>query len=201
MALRSDLEREGLLDGGRLRMSGAVWLDLSLAQVVTALKTAFPEVSRIGVIRSRPLGSREETGMTRNARLLVRNAICSSPAELLPALRDLRGHVDFVVCLPDAALYNRTTVEPLIRASLEHRLPLVGFSGSFVRAGAAAGVYPDFGDVGRQTAALALHCLSDQSQCREEAPLRTTLAINQRVLRLFGQDYKGKESRELVLFR
>jgi putative tryptophan/tyrosine transport system substrate-binding protein len=201
MALRSDLDREGLLDGSKLRLSGAVWLDLSVAQVVTALKVAFPEVTRIGVLRSRSLGSREEAGLPGNSAVVLRNAICPGPAELLPTLRELRGHVDFVLCLPDATLYNRTTIEPLIRASLEHRLPLIGFSGSFVRAGAAAGVYPDFGDVGRQTAALALRCLSDQSQCREETPRRTTLAINQRVLRLFGQDYKGKESRELVLFR
>jgi ABC-type uncharacterized transport system substrate-binding protein len=96
-------------------------------------------------------------------------------------------------------LYNKTTVEPLILASLEHKLPLVAYSASFVRAGAALGVYPDFAEIGRQSAALAERCLTAAPALREEYPRRTTVAANERVLHLLGKSYKATQSDVVVI--
>jgi ABC-type uncharacterized transport system substrate-binding protein len=117
------------------------------------------------------------------------------------SLRKMRGQVDFVICLPDSELYNKTTVEPLILASLEHRLPLVGYSASFVRAGAAVGVFPDFADIGRQTAALCERFFTAPPAIREERPRRTALAVNERVLHLIGRDYRPKTGEDVTVYR
>ena len=82
----------------------------------------------------------------------------------------MKGKVDFLLCFPDPDLYNPVTIKPLVMASLEGRLPLVGFSPAFVRAGAAAGIYPDYRETGRQTAEMAQRLLHGDDRGGEEGP-------------------------------
>ena len=95
-----------------------------------------------------------------------------------------------MLTLPDAVLYNSATVKPLILASLDQRLPVIGFSAAFVRAGAAAGVFADFREAGRQAADAALRYDTSRAQRIVEQPRKLKLAVNQRVLRLLGLDYE-----------
>jgi len=123
----------------------------------------------------------------------------SKPEELLTAVRSLKGRVDLVVCLPDGTLYNSATVKPLILAALESHLPIVGFSQNFVRAGAALGVYPDFRDIGAQTAEIAQKQLAGQPAGPVEGPRKLVVGVNQRVMRLLGLEYR--ESGNVVTVR
>jgi putative ABC transport system substrate-binding protein len=204
MAFLSDLKSSGILETPGVRLTGAMWLDLAIHQIVAGLRLVIPDANRIAVIRNPSLADSAEAlarAHQQPSGADVSVVDCASPSDLLPALRKLRGRAEFVICLPDSGLYNKTTVEPLILASLEHRLALVGFSASFVRAGAALGVYPDFADVGRQTAVLAERCLTGPAGLHEEYPRRTTVAVNERVLHLLGRDYRGQERSEIVVVR
>jgi ABC-type uncharacterized transport system substrate-binding protein len=77
-----------------------------------------------------------------------------------------------------------------VLASLESRLPLVGFSPAFVRAGAAAGIYPDYRDSGRQAAEMAERLLRGEDCGPDTGPRRIQVAVNQRVARLLGIDFR-----------
>ncbi len=116
-------------------------------------------------------------------------------------MRALRSQIEFLICLPDSKIFNKTTVEPLILASLEHKLPLVGFSASFARAGAAVGVYPDFADLGHQAAALAERCIGNSASLHDEYPRRAAISVNERVLHLLGRDYRARQGEEVVVIR
>jgi ABC-type uncharacterized transport system substrate-binding protein len=68
---------------------------------------------------------------------------------------------------------------------------LVGFSAAFVRAGAAAGVFPDYADVGRQSAEFSLRLLrGDDRGAETESPRKFQVAVNQRVERLLGVEFR-----------
>ena len=114
---------------------------------------------------------------------------CDGPARLLKAVASLRGKVDFLLSFPDPDLYNAVTIKPLVMASLEARLPIVGFSPAFVRAGAAAGIYPDYRETGRQTAEMAQRLLRGEDRGAEEGPRKIRLALNQRVAHLLGVEF------------
>lgn len=123
---------------GSSSLVSSVVLGVPLPVVLTRLKQSFPGKSRIGVILGPGAGEDREVLKADGARLgfTVETLDCSRPAELIPGLLGLKERkVDFVVCLPDATLYNAATIKPLVMASLEHRIPLVAFSASFVRAG------------------------------------------------------------------
>jgi putative ABC transport system substrate-binding protein len=204
MSFRTDLKSSGILETPGIRLASAIWLDLPVPQIIAGLRAVFPDARRIAVVRN-PLHS-EPAELYGQAHQLPSGATvqvvdCSGPADLQPMMRRLRGQVDVIICLPDSSLYNKTTVESLILASLEHRLPLVGFSANFVRAGAAVGVYPDFVDIGQQTTALAERCLSGAPGVHAEFPRRTTVAANERVLHLLGRDYREHENGGVVVIR
>jgi ABC-type uncharacterized transport system substrate-binding protein len=141
-----------------------------------------PERSRFSTEALEILGRKE--GFT----LVV--ADCDGPGRLLKMVSSLKGKVDFLLCLPDPDLYNAVTIQPLVLAAIEYRLPIVGFSPAFVRAGAAAGVYPDYRALGRQAAEMALRIERGEGSGGEEYPFRLQVAVNQRVTRLLGLDLR-----------
>jgi putative ABC transport system substrate-binding protein len=170
-------------------LAATIVLDVPLPALLVRLTQMFPGKTRLGIIRNINTGSLPAVSPEPRAQprgFTVRVADCAGAEQLLPTFLTLKGQVDFVWCMPDGMLYNSATIKPLILASIENRLPLIGFSESFARAGAALGVFPDFHDVGQQTAEIALQIANGQSVRTFEGPRKVKLALNQSVLRLIG---------------
>ncbi len=189
-----------------LSPAATVSLDITLTSLLARLKLLFPEKTRLGIIRNPALGGLNALPLPPRSQLqgfTVRAVDCIGAEQLLAALESLKGQVDFVWCLPDGALYNSATIKPLILASIEHRLPLIGFSENFTRAGAAVGIYPDFRDIGMQTGELARQVLEGQTLRAPEGPRRLKVAVNQSVFRLLGLRYApaAAESGEFSILR
>jgi len=187
---------EEAVRGARVHLAGSVHLDPTVAQVLDEVAALFPGKSRLGVIRNPAKGAWIDAAGLAHARqqgFTVSVADCASAEELLRVFLAMRGKADFVVALPDSTLYNSATIKPLILASLQNRLPLIGFSAAFVRSGATLGVYADFEDIGQQAAQAAQRILSGQAGSSiDEGPRKHIAAVNQRVLRLLGMDCKPR---------
>jgi putative tryptophan/tyrosine transport system substrate-binding protein len=172
--------------------AATISLEVSIASLLVRLRLLFPEKTRLGIIRNPALGGLNSAPLPNRSHFqgfTVRSVECTGADQLLAAFDSLKGQVDFVWCLPDGTLYNSATIKPLILASIEHRLPLIGFSENFTRAGAAVGIYPDFRDIGLQTGEVARQVLDGQPLHTPEGPRRLKVAVNQSVLRLLGLRY------------
>lgn len=182
-------------------LRGHVDLALPVGMWLAQVKSLFPERRRVGIIRSRAHASQTAAAMEAAARQQGYTAVvvdCDGPADLLKALAALKDRVDLVLCPPDADLYNSVTIKPLILASLEQRLPIVGFSPAFVRAGAVASIYPDYREIGRQTGELAARILRGEDGNREEGPRKVNAAVNQRVAHLLGVEFRPNPAVEVL---
>jgi len=172
--------------------TGRVDLEVPLAAELDAMRALWPGHARAGIIRrssaSRYSAEALEARVRKEGFLPVVED-CDGPAHLLKAVAVLKGKVDFVLCFPDPDLYNAVTIKPLVLAALEDRLPLVGFSPAFVRAGAAVGIYADYREVGRQAAEMALHVARGEPRA-DEVPRKIRVGVNQRVTRLLGVDFR-----------
>jgi ABC-type uncharacterized transport system substrate-binding protein len=168
---------------------GAVTLDVSVTSLLTELKRVFPGKTRLGLLRNPTRAGpslADLRSQVQRAGFTLWTAEAAAPEQLLEAFHSLKGQVDFVWCLPDASLYTSATVKPLVMASLRNRLPIIGFSSGFVRAGAVVGVYPDFRDVGRQTAEMVRQYLVGHRPLGAQNPRKVNVAINQRAFRILG---------------
>jgi len=74
-------------------------------------------------------------------------------------LKPLIQQSDVFLALPDRALFNRATAKWLLYITLQQQIPVIGFSRTYVEAGALAAVYSTPRQIGRQTGEL-LHTLT-----------------------------------------
>ena len=130
--------------------AGEVHLDVPPRLLVQELRRLFPQYGRIGLLASGNDDRAAFLAAAREAPVQLQLKEVGGPADLCKSLLSFKGKVDMVLVLPDNSLYNNATVQALILTSLESGTPIVGFSAAFVRAGAAAGIFADFRDAGRQ---------------------------------------------------
>ncbi len=170
-----------------------VEIDIPLSQQLELIRQLWPRHGRAGIICN-PARSRYSTAtLEAQARKVGFAAIvvnCDGPARLLRAVTELRGKVDFLICFPDPDLFNPLTIKPLVLAAIEARMPIVGYSPAFVRAGAAVGLYADYREIGRQTGEMVLRRLRGEDRNAIEIPRKIQVAVNERVARLLGTEFK-----------
>jgi putative tryptophan/tyrosine transport system substrate-binding protein len=156
----------------------------------------------IGILRDAARDSEAVVAKARQQGFTIEVLDCTKPDELLRSIPTLRDKIDFLLSRPDSHLFNSTTANPILLSALQNRLPLIGFSESFVRAGAAVGVYPNYRRAGRQTAAMAKRVMRGDSRSIEP-PKVIDVAVNGRVLSLLGLEYRqARPGRgELVVLR
>jgi ABC-type uncharacterized transport system substrate-binding protein len=135
-----DQQFSALMNANKARLAGVVLLDATPAQVLGRLKREFPDRRRVALLYSTE-GVQPNKGLIQSLAtkqgFSVEFRLCKNSRDLIQASESLRGRVDFIWCLPDARLYQPSAVTQLILASVRERLPIIGFSESFVRAGAA----------------------------------------------------------------
>ncbi len=161
----------------------AMNLDVPLTSVMDELATLVPGKKRLGILQSSGVGSQDggpAAGKAAQLGYTLTVAEASRPDVVSAAFLSLRRKVDLVVVAPDRNVYDAAGVATLLKLSLESALPLVLFAPSLVRAGGAIGIYPDYLEVGVQTAEALL------AGKPAEAPRKLTVALNLRTLRLSG---------------
>jgi ABC-type uncharacterized transport system substrate-binding protein len=174
---------------GSRQAIGMVSLDLAFETVLREIGNLFPDRKRIGIIYSKASSGLDEPSLRSEAERqgFSLNAVnCRGPEDVVEALVSLKHKVDVVWCPPDGSLFNATTVKPLILASLRHQMVITGFSEGFARAGTAAGIYPDYKAVGRQTGFAVRKFLRDGLSPGTQTASDPQVAVNERILRLLG---------------
>src|SRR2546425_8044938 len=89
--------------------------------------------------------------------LLARKA--HSPKDLPDALASLNNRADGLWGVADQIVLNPQTVKPILLFSLRNRIPFVGLSATWVKAGALYALDRDYDDIGRQLGEAAVKIL------------------------------------------
>lgn len=137
----------------------ALTLDPPLPWLLGRVGTAFPGRRRLIVVRRKGAAVRDEEVLAaaRGAGFRLELHSAANPGEAVPALeealrRDRRGAI--VLLLPDPNVVTADSIAPLAVSGLAFRVPVVGFSGYFLRAGALAAVAVDYRALGVEALSL-----------------------------------------------
>jgi putative ABC transport system substrate-binding protein len=150
------------------RPLAGVRIDTPVAEQLALLGEALPEAKRIGVLyRSDNTASTLSLEAVRKAasemaspRTIEAVAVNdhAGPAAAIEALM-ARG-IDVVWTSPDASVYEPATIKSLLLTSLRKKVPVFGFSASFVRSGALLGLSVDAKEQGATAGELAVKLLT-----------------------------------------
>ena len=143
------------------------------------LREAIPTARRFGV-----LFNPEETGTTVEQAGAVAAGMdlelvkvpVRSQAEVLDKLRELEGKVDLLWSVADSTVFTSQSVRFILLNTLRYRIPFIGLSPSYVRAGALLSLSCDYEDVGRQAGEAALQVL--QGSAPESVPITVPRTVS-----------------------
>ncbi|WP_409523579.1 ABC transporter substrate-binding protein [Nitrincola sp. MINF-07-Sa-05] len=106
---------------------------------------------------------------------------------------------DVFIAIPDSSVFNRAAAKWILYISLRNRIPLIGFSTSYVDAGAVLGIYSTPSQIGRHTAELLQLMISSDKLPEPHYPKHYTVSINQTAARTLRLDLPPLEEIEEAL--
>lgn len=179
-----------LLTGNGRRVVSALYLDQPYARQASLIHWAFPDAKRVGVLVGADQAQvHEEIGAALRSRgLTLVSEVLDPQQKLIEPLEKLFTQSDLMLGLPDADVFNRTTVQSVLLTSYRYHDPVVGYSRSLTRAGALVSLYSTPAQIGRQAGELVMKQFeSGYSQLPSPAyPRYFSVAVNQQVARSLG---------------
>jgi putative tryptophan/tyrosine transport system substrate-binding protein len=140
-----------------------VYLDFPLETQLTWLSKILPERRNIGVIYNPEQNRKTIVAAKKVAQRLGLRLIelsITSPQELPVALDALASSADVFWGINDQLVLTPQTAKTLLLFSFRNRIPFIGLSDAWVKAGALFALDRDYPDIGRQCAELAEKILS-----------------------------------------
>lgn len=115
-----------------------------------------------------------------------------TPQDLPGALDSLNKRADVLWGVADHVVLNPQTVKPILLFSLHNRIPFVGLSATWVKAGALYALDRDYADIGKQCGEMALKILQGAApRSVPPAPPRKVLySVNMKTARILKLDFQ-----------
>ena len=189
---------------GRAREgSSAIYIDQPIDRQLRLIRLALPQSSRVGVL----LGpdSRSLLPALRQAADHVGLEIVpeelSDPANLFFRLRSLLPKCDVLLAVPDPLVYNGESISGILLTAYRHRIPLIGFSASYEKAGALLALYSTAEQIGTQAVEIILDYVRTGKMPSPAYPVYFTVGVNRYVARSMGMDVPDESMLEEKMSR
>ena len=157
-------------------------IDVPIDVQIDSLRTFLPQARTIGILFDPAINAKRvdaiATALT-GAGYQTRLAPVTSHAMLPQALASLPNAVDAILAIPDTTVYTQQASKALLLFSFRNRIPLIGLTEAWVKAGALYAVEWDYEELGAYCGALALRSLSSSRAPLPPLP-RPRIAINLR---------------------
>ena len=161
----------------------AVLLDFPSEMQLQWLRRFLPGAGTVGVLFNAKENQTKVTAAARSAKAtgltLVPQSV-ETPRALPDALENITRSVDVLWGISDSIVMTPQTAEPILLSTFRNKIPLVGLSTSWVKAGALYALDRDYVDIGLQCGELTGKVLGGTSARSLAAthPRKVTYAIN-----------------------
>ena len=191
---------------GRLgdpRNFSAIYLDQPWARQFALIRHALPGRTKVGILLA-PNSTELATALSMAAKAAGFVAIIEvvdGDADPLPELKRLLGESDALLAVPDPLIYNRNTIQSILLTSYRHQVPLLGFSPSYVKAGAIAAVFSVPEQIVQQAAEIIQHLAAERRLPLPQSPRYFSVGVNAQVARSLGLGLDDEASLNIKLKR
>ena len=181
--------------------TSAIYLDQPVPRQLALITTALPEWTRIALLSGPESAvlANEIAAEAGRLGLTVVPAQLHSERDLYAALRLTLKQPAALIALPDREIFNSHTIQNILLTSYRLRSPLIGFSPSYVRAGALLAVYSTPTQIGAQAAEASAAFLTNGALPAPAYPTDFTVGINPTVARSLGIQLESPAAIEAVL--
>lgn len=142
-----------------------VYIDSPPQQQILLAKILLGNLKTIGILLSENASPNEKQLSTILKKLGINSRIekISSSDNIIRKLTRVINKSDALLALPDPLIFNRNTARNILLATYRQRIPVIGFSANYVKAGALAAVFPTPEQVAKQTGELVMKILTSET--------------------------------------
>lgn len=148
-----------VLDGSEYPTNHITGVTLSIPseEKLKTLKTLLPQIKKLGMLYSPATEEhyKDKSIATAKVGLELVAVQVANEKDFPKAVEELLGKCDCFLMIPDSKLFFTKSVEHLLKESLKQRIPVVGLSSAYTKAGALISLEVDYADMGRQAGEMA----------------------------------------------
>ncbi len=162
----------------------AVYFDQPWSRQLALIRFALPG-RRVGILLGKDSLelSASVLAAAKAAGLSASIEVADDEADLLPALKLLLGRSDALLAVPDSAIYNRSNIASILLTSYRAKIPLFGFSPSYVKAGALASVFSEPAQIAQQVVEIIQNLHASGGLPAPQSPRYFSVRVNSQVQR------------------
>ena len=169
----------------------AVYLDQPGKRQIDLITAVLPEAKNIGLLFSTQSPDISNfRKVIADRQLKLQEQMLQSPESLHQNLQSVLQKSDVLLAIPDTQIYNASTLRNILLATYYSKVPLVGFSQAYVRAGALCAVF----STPQQIATQALYMTKQFAETGQlpavQYPSEFEVMVNQQVARSLGIQIK-----------
>ena len=168
------------------RRVSAVYIDQPAGRQIELIRQALPDWSRLVVLTSRDsaeLGTRLQAAAREHRTLRVQSDTAQGERDIYPTLQRILAEPAILIAVPDATLFNSSTISNILLTAYHHRSPVVGFSAAYVKAGALLALYSTPAQIGQHAGEMARYGLATGSLPAAQYPRYFRVGTNPYVAR------------------
>ncbi|GAB4119883.1 MAG: hypothetical protein Fur0026_10460 [Sideroxydans sp.] len=172
-------------------MFSAIYIEQPLKRQLALLSAALPHARSFGVMYATPPAELAELKQLAAASgLVLQTEAVPEPSQLSASLSVLLEKSDALLVLPDVALYRPDTIRNILLETYGQRVPMIGLSRNYVRAGALCAVYSTPAQIARQAARTIEFFTAHGRLPPSQYPEEFEVSVNTRVARSLGLTIK-----------
>ena len=194
------IKQQAAGNGARPGDFSAIYLDQPLGRRLDLIRLVLPRARRVGVLLGPHTGKQEPDLMAaaeaRKFQVHIRSI--TEADNLVAALEPVLKTSDVMLGVVDPLVFSPGNIQNILLTAYRYRVPLIGVSPAYVKAGALAAVYSTPAQIGRQLAEM-LGPLTSRPVIKLPAPLYPkyfSVAANYRVAQSLDIDLDDEESLE-----
>lgn len=170
------------------RKYSALYIDQPPTRQMDLLRIVLPSARSVGMVvgpaTQQDVPVYRTLATNRGLTLIAERA--DRETELYPVLQSVLRSSDVLVALPDSSIVNVTTAQNLLLTSFRFRVPVLGYSASYVRAGALAAVYSTPRHIGQEAAQIVRNFVRGGSLPAAKFPRYFNVAVNRQMADSLG---------------
>lgn len=107
--------------------------------------------------------------------------------QLISSLKNLTSKSDVILAIPDPVAFNKKTIRGILLLTYRKKIPIIGFSKSYVKAGALAAIYSSSEQISKQASEIINNFINTKLLTRKNhAPKYFSVAINKKMAHTFN---------------
>jgi ABC-type uncharacterized transport system substrate-binding protein len=162
----------------------AIYREQPVERQLKVIEELLPHVKTIGVLTSmydpNVITELKQAVLKRNLNVVITEN--KKREDLIDSLKHVLSNCDVLLTLPDPEIYNPFTAKGILVTSFRRGVPLIGYSRTYVDAGAVAAVYTKTGQIAEQAAAMTNSYFLKNTLPPPSYPIQYSIAKNEEIL-------------------